>query len=86
MKFNKGKYRILHLGWGDPGCSYRLGNEMLESSAMEGDLWVLVDGKLNVNFDYLAVIRDMSHICSHFLLSTGEDLISIINSKQDNND
>ncbi|KAJ7396007.1 hypothetical protein BTVI_149422 [Pitangus sulphuratus] len=37
LKFNKGKCRILHLGWGNPGCSYRLRNEMLESSATERD-------------------------------------------------
>ncbi|KAJ7415843.1 hypothetical protein WISP_75817 [Willisornis vidua] len=35
MKFNKRKCWILHLGWGNPGCSYRLENEMLESSATE---------------------------------------------------
>ncbi|KAJ7412188.1 hypothetical protein BTVI_47133 [Pitangus sulphuratus] len=32
MKFNKGKCQILHLGWGNPGCT-NMGNEMLESSA-----------------------------------------------------
>ncbi|KAJ7417789.1 rna-directed dna polymerase from mobile element jockey-like [Pitangus sulphuratus] len=35
MKFKKGKCRTVLLGWGNPGCSHRLWNEMLESSAME---------------------------------------------------
>ncbi|RMC21289.1 hypothetical protein DUI87_02150 [Hirundo rustica rustica] len=49
MKFN-GKCRILHLGQVKPGCMDRLGNEKLESSAMERDLGgVLVDGKLNIS-------------------------------------
>ncbi|KAJ7395325.1 hypothetical protein BTVI_155993 [Pitangus sulphuratus] len=47
MKFNKRKWWILHLEWVNPGCLYRLGNEMLESSAMKRDLGVLVNGKLN---------------------------------------
>ncbi|KAJ7411434.1 hypothetical protein BTVI_49899 [Pitangus sulphuratus] len=48
-KFNKGKSRILHLGWGNQGCTYRMGNEMLESSAAERDLGVVVSGKLNMS-------------------------------------
>ncbi|TRZ07504.1 hypothetical protein HGM15179_019602 [Zosterops borbonicus] len=44
MKFNKGKCQILHLGWGNPVCTDRLGNEMLETSAVERDLRVLVNG------------------------------------------
>ncbi|KAF4798542.1 hypothetical protein TURU_063034 [Turdus rufiventris] len=48
MKFNKGKWQILHLAWGNPGCMDRLGNERLESSATERDLGVLVNDKLNV--------------------------------------
>ncbi|KAJ7423790.1 hypothetical protein BTVI_08764 [Pitangus sulphuratus] len=36
LKLNKGKCQILHLGWGNPGCLYRLRNEILESSATEG--------------------------------------------------
>ncbi|KAJ7421939.1 hypothetical protein BTVI_16125 [Pitangus sulphuratus] len=48
-KFNKGKCQILYLGWGNPGYKYRLGNEMLKSSARERDLKVLVNNKLNMS-------------------------------------
>ncbi|KAJ7408732.1 rna-directed dna polymerase from mobile element jockey-like [Pitangus sulphuratus] len=48
MKFNKEKCWILHLGWGNLRCARRLRREMLEGSAMERDLGVLVDGKLNL--------------------------------------
>ncbi|KAJ7419449.1 hypothetical protein BTVI_25205 [Pitangus sulphuratus] len=48
VKFNKRKCWIVHLGWGNPGCTGRLGNERLESSARKG-LGVLVNGKLNMS-------------------------------------
>ncbi|KAJ7418313.1 hypothetical protein BTVI_29694 [Pitangus sulphuratus] len=48
-KFNKGKCRIQHLGWSNPGCSYRLGDEVLESSAMERDMGILFDSELNMS-------------------------------------
>ncbi|KAJ7419366.1 hypothetical protein WISP_54320 [Willisornis vidua] len=38
MKLNKGKCLILHLEWGKSRCMHRMGNEMLESSAMEKNL------------------------------------------------
>ncbi|KAJ7410341.1 adaptin ear-binding coat-associated protein 1 [Willisornis vidua] len=48
-KFNKENFQILHLEWDNPRCLYRLGNEMLENSAMERDLGVLVNGQLNMS-------------------------------------
>ncbi|TRZ18522.1 hypothetical protein HGM15179_008577 [Zosterops borbonicus] len=35
MEFNEGWYQILHLGWGNPGCTDKLRNETLESSETE---------------------------------------------------
>ncbi|KAJ7400317.1 hypothetical protein BTVI_106713 [Pitangus sulphuratus] len=49
MKFNKGKCWILHQGWANPGYAYRQGNKMLESTATERDLGVLVNGKLKMS-------------------------------------
>ncbi|TRZ25770.1 hypothetical protein HGM15179_001356 [Zosterops borbonicus] len=47
MKFNKDKWRTLHLGQGNPGFMYRLGHERLESKAAERDPGVLIDIKSN---------------------------------------
>ena len=49
MKFNKSKCWVLHLGRGNPGYTYRLGDEMLERSPAERHLGVFIDSKMNMS-------------------------------------
>ena len=47
--FNRVKCCILHLGQSNPGCMYRSGNERLQSRAVERDLGVLLNSKLDMS-------------------------------------
>ncbi|GAB0205007.1 mitochondrial enolase superfamily member 1 [Grus japonensis] len=49
MKFNKAKYKVLHMSWGNPKHNYRLGEEWIDISPEEKDLGILIDEKLNTS-------------------------------------
>ena len=48
VRFNKGKYRILHLGRNSYMHQYRLGNDLLERSSAEEDIDILVDNRVTM--------------------------------------
>jgi len=62
MRFSKGKWKVLHTGWGNPKLIYRLGGEWIESNPEEKDLWVLLDEKLNTTQQCTLTVQKATHI------------------------
>ena len=57
MRFNKGKFRVLHLGRNNHIYQYRLGADLLERSSAEEDLGVLVDNRFAVSQQCVLVAK-----------------------------
>ncbi|KAK4813849.1 hypothetical protein QYF61_001947 [Mycteria americana] len=77
MKFIRSKCWILHLGRGNPGYMYKLGDERLESSSMGRDLGVWVDGKLNMSQQCALAAKRANHVLGcikHSIASRSRDV------------
>lgn len=49
MEFNKAKYKMLLLCWGNPRYTYRPGEELIGNSPAEKEIGVQVEEKLNLS-------------------------------------
>jgi len=78
MKFNKSQCQTLHLGWGNPGYTYKLGDEKLEISPVGRDLEVCVDGQLNMSQQCALAAKRVSRVLGcikHSIASRSREVI-----------
>ena len=61
-RYNKAKYKVLHLGWHSPMYLYKRVEELLESSPVEKDLGVAVDKKSDMRQQCALAAQKVNYI------------------------
>ncbi|KAJ7428342.1 rna-directed dna polymerase from mobile element jockey-like [Pitangus sulphuratus] len=78
LKFNKGKWRVPHLGRNNLRHQYRLGADQLEGSSSEKDLGVLVSNKLSMSQQCVLVAKKANGVLVYIRKSIDSRLREVI--------
>ncbi|GAB0180697.1 hypothetical protein GRJ2_000535000 [Grus japonensis] len=78
MKFNKTKFKVLHMGQSTTKHNYSLGGEWIVSSPEKKDLGVLVDNKLNMSRQCTLAARKANRVLGCITKSVTSRLREVI--------